>query len=523
MSSTTFQDFQTPILASWLNDVNGVAYSKKFPDATHAQTAEALSAPTGSSLVGFQPAGTGAAARTVQDKARESVSVLDFMTAAQIADVQAGTITLDITAAINAAVTSLGGIIGGKVFMPRGRYKTTSMITLPSGIILCGEGSHGGNSAQRQAATSIYAVHTQAAIISLAGANGVTLEDIGLQSDSVTYPKTGLMLGRTSAASSGYHKISRVSVYGYFSVAVFYSIASEDNLWTDIYGYIYGGAAKYCFYTGEADLLAVASLTASSNLENTLIRPWLLNTSTDANSAGIYIECTQATGSWTFIGGYMTMNAGSYIQLNASPSAGVDQLGPFTFLATSGERYSGGDPLYGYRLSASSACDLIGLNILGGRFDFQAGNNHYQIYQSPNVYLRQPNITLQAPEAVPYAQTAVIRTQIYGGMVNVGRVTEGEAATLINSWVNAFEAPWAQAGWWIDGFGVLHCRGTVANGTGGIFTLPAGYWPSVNMYFIVYAGGGVGRVSVSSTTGLVNFLSGSNTEVDLSSICFKIN
>jgi len=217
------------------------------------------------------------------------------------------------------------------------------------------------------------------------------------------------------------------------------------------------------------------------------------------------------------------MNAGSYIQLNASPTAGVDQLGPFTFIATSGELYSGGDPLYGYRLSASSACDLIGLTILGGRFDLQGGTNHYQIYQSPNLYLRQPNITLQAPEAAPYAQTAVIRTQIYGGMVNVGRVTEGEAATLTNSWVNTLGAPWAQAGWWIDGFGVLRCRGTVANGTGGIFTLPAAYWPSVNMYFPVYANGGMGRVSVSSTTGEVNFLSGSNLEVDLSTIQFKIN
>jgi hypothetical protein len=37
-----------------------------------------LAAPTGSSLVGFMPAGTGAVARTAQDKMREIVSVLDF-------------------------------------------------------------------------------------------------------------------------------------------------------------------------------------------------------------------------------------------------------------------------------------------------------------------------------------------------------------------------------------------------------------------------------------------------------------
>ena len=190
MTSTVYVDLVgPPVNAAWLNDVNLMAYLKTFPDGKHALTTEAAAAPAGSSLVGVQQSGTGAVARTVQDKARESVSVLDFMTAAQIADVQAGTITLDVTAAINAAVASLGGVIGGKLFMPRGRYKTTSMITLPSGIILYGEGSHGGNSAQRQASTSIYAVHSGSAIISLAGANGVTLEDIGLQSDSVIYPK----------------------------------------------------------------------------------------------------------------------------------------------------------------------------------------------------------------------------------------------------------------------------------------------------------------------------------------------
>lgn len=51
----------------------------------------------GSSVVGFIQAGTGAVARWVQDKLRERVSVFDFLTAAQIADVQSATPALDLS------------------------------------------------------------------------------------------------------------------------------------------------------------------------------------------------------------------------------------------------------------------------------------------------------------------------------------------------------------------------------------------------------------------------------------------
>jgi hypothetical protein len=486
-------------------------------------------APSGSSRIGWLRNAIGAVATTIAKwLGRQPPSVFEFMTDAEIADVQAGTVTLDVTNAIEAFFASIGGVVGGKGIMPRGRYKTTRMLTAPYGIILLGEGSHGGTSAQRQAATSIYGFHNGSAILSLAGTNGCTLQDIGLQGgDATTHPKTALMLGRRSSASSGYHKIDRVSAYGYFSVAPFYSIASEDNLWIDVYAWIYGGTAKYCFYTGEADLLAVDSLVTSSNLENTLIRPWFLNTSSDANSAGIYIECTQATGSWTFIGGYMTMQAGAYIQLNASPSAGTDQLGPFTFIATSGELYLGGDPLYGYRLTATAACDLVGLNIVGGRFAFQAGTNHYQIYKDPVLTLRSPTITLQPPEAFPYAQTSVSRDHVLGGTLNIGRYYEWTPVTFAASWSDTLGAPYAPASYCIDSDGFVHFRGQVVStglGPALIFYLPGGLIPPVNMFFGTSVGTTVGQILITSATGAVTLPVGSTTSaVDLSPIRFKMN
>lgn len=81
-------------------------------------TATSLSAGvTDAASVMYTPAGTGAVATTVQAKLRESVSVFDFMSAAQIADVQAGTALVDVTAAIQAAIDA-----AENVYIPAGTY-----------------------------------------------------------------------------------------------------------------------------------------------------------------------------------------------------------------------------------------------------------------------------------------------------------------------------------------------------------------------------------------------------------------
>src|SRR5437764_484270 len=51
----------------------------------------------GAAMIGFIQAGVGAVLRTIQDKLRETVSIYDFMTAAEIADAKAYTYALDLT------------------------------------------------------------------------------------------------------------------------------------------------------------------------------------------------------------------------------------------------------------------------------------------------------------------------------------------------------------------------------------------------------------------------------------------
>lgn len=96
-----------------------------------------LASSAGASLVGYLPAGAGAVATTVQSKLRESVSVFDFMTAAQIADVKAGTLLLDVTSAIEAAdAAACSGVVGldgvtvvanFSLYFPAGKYRVTGL------------------------------------------------------------------------------------------------------------------------------------------------------------------------------------------------------------------------------------------------------------------------------------------------------------------------------------------------------------------------------------------------------------
>ena len=113
MANTNFVDSQTPVVASWLNDVNDLTYSKQFPDGKYAVTVSTPGALVDSEDVSYQPAGTGAVATTVQSKLRETVSVKDFGAV--------GDGVTDDTAAYLAAEA----IGASEIYVPSGNYVTT--------------------------------------------------------------------------------------------------------------------------------------------------------------------------------------------------------------------------------------------------------------------------------------------------------------------------------------------------------------------------------------------------------------
>jgi hypothetical protein len=92
-------------------------------DSSSTDALALLAASSGSSLVGFINSGSGATARTVQAKLRDTVSVKDFGAV--------GDGVTDDTAAIQAAHTT-----GATVYYPSGTYKTTSQIVISAGGIV---------------------------------------------------------------------------------------------------------------------------------------------------------------------------------------------------------------------------------------------------------------------------------------------------------------------------------------------------------------------------------------------------
>jgi len=148
MSDTNFTN-GTIIAASWLNDVNDTAYLKTFPDGTHAQTTEALTASSGSSLVGFLQTGTSAVATTVQTKLRETVSVKDFGAVGDgVADdttklqaaVNSGASTVIVPAGVNAKITAEITIPASVNLVVNGEVSGTGRLTFAGSTYLSGTG-----------------------------------------------------------------------------------------------------------------------------------------------------------------------------------------------------------------------------------------------------------------------------------------------------------------------------------------------------------------------------------------------
>ena len=82
----------------------------------------ALAASSGSSLVGFLQSGANTVATDLQTRGREWVSVFDFMTPVQIADVIANTAAVDVTTALQNALND-----GRALYAPAGTYSYTAL------------------------------------------------------------------------------------------------------------------------------------------------------------------------------------------------------------------------------------------------------------------------------------------------------------------------------------------------------------------------------------------------------------
>ncbi|HYC45379.1 MAG TPA: right-handed parallel beta-helix repeat-containing protein [Burkholderiales bacterium] len=98
------------------------------------------------SAVYFKPSGSSTIARPVSSRLDDSVSALDFMTAAQIADVRARTRAVDVSAALQAFLTHCAATSPNRgCYLPAGAYNVGSTtLTVDGSIKLYGDGNASG-------------------------------------------------------------------------------------------------------------------------------------------------------------------------------------------------------------------------------------------------------------------------------------------------------------------------------------------------------------------------------------------
>lgn len=284
MASTVFTK-GTPIVSSWLNDVNTATYvtlpavsavaSAAQTTANAAMPTATLAASGGSGLVGFLQAGTGAVARTLQDKSREVVSVKDFGAK--------GDGSTDDTAAIQAAINA-----SQYVYFPAGQYKISASIKWTNQWLVGAVDN--GQLSQASNQTMILPTGDFPAFVYF-HPSGYNSQGGGIRNFNVFYsgtapssPNNKMGIRVPAAGSSGYpafHTFENITVQG-ATWAIYDSSGSWMAKWKNINGqnnyagyYKVGGTThvlENCYHRGGyggyyfASILGVAVINSAVDL-----------------------------------------------------------------------------------------------------------------------------------------------------------------------------------------------------------------------------------------------------------------
>jgi len=440
----------------------------------------------------------------------------------------------DSTSAINAAIAAAGS--GGEVTFPNGTFKTTAFINAENlrGLTIKGcIGQYGFSG------TQIIGSHTGKCILSLVGSLFCVVDGITLSGDTAATPKTSLLLGRSSSASSGSHSFYNVNINGYYSIAGLYNIASEDNCFYSCY--ILPNAAPFAgAYFSQADTQSIGGLTASSMEHNTFFGGNIGSADTTSGSTGLYIDCGAATGHIHFYSVFFLKGGGdSFIYMRLGAIDGLDTTFPIGFHDCAGEIINTA-PTNGLHISSAQSRILSGFTATNIRFQTPS-TNHILCDGAGSVRLIGANISTPQLTGSTITSTFMRVDQSSLSMLFEASITISDAnsvcntivtnplefytlATLTNSWVstfgvsNGFFAP----AYIKDQLGYVHLRGLANGGTVGqaIFTLPVGFRPYASCIYPVISNGVFGSLNVNSD-GTVVLNAGSNMYVSLDGITFK--
>jgi hypothetical protein len=508
-------------------------------------TLSQLAASGGSALVGFLQAGTGAVARTVQSKLRDTVSVKDFGAV--------GDGVADDTAAIQAAMNSAAYV---QVLVPPGTYRVTSTLSVTTQLTLTGP--EGGSQEMQHAfiyhdpasTGTLFSVTTNVAGVCLknfrvTGGNGsfcitssnsyVRYEYIYMQA----YNGGGIRLLSSGIGSSS-SKLANCTWVGPASATSYTGFEIDVNggdVLLDSCTAI-RGAIGINIIQGQTIVVNRCSLNKQTRNPQVTGGPY--SSASQFNTAGIrlsgggykeaisirncyleaidntvYVEgCESLTiednlfqdvgaagnsGAWTAIGN-------SAINLLSSAAKNVT-IKNNRFLMNSNGTLA--NPFYGIYFNS-------GLNVLylnnyyeytgdySGEYSVGVNNTVWKLANTTVVGTATP---VANADAGPYVKNIVASTST---------ASDWFATTAASGWTNT------SGRYKRDELGYIHLSGYLGGGSAGTImtTLPSGFRPAQQESFAVNASGVAGVVTVA-TNGQVSFTTGTGTFVYLSNITFS--
>lgn len=562
----------------WTVDhIGGFATMADVTAAINALTAS-LAASSGSSMIGFIQAGTGAVATTAQAKMRETISVKDFGAV--------GDDTHDDTTNIQAAI-NYANTIGGDVYFPAGIYKITNGLTINNSgdtsdtfkasmygdssasvrihgaagsyDMLTITGGTGAGVESHQVIRGLFFVKEDYVGSCIAGDNiaFLSLEDVSCFNANYSFYATDVL------SSVFYNCVFRQATIG---MRAEYTNFSYPNALTMV-GCVVGncldagiwvvGGSTFNMFGGSVESNGIGG--SSSTKFGVLLNNSGVQGSVSGNFSGVYFEnnvgtadiwlansaqpaaasisgCSFARVSSTY---YTTNNI--YVETSGSgvtQSVSVAGCGFKyfnTYVPNSGRKYiNSASTSGGVSTVAWSGC------VFQSSTEAPSITNEIQLTGGGGGYVTA--VTGTAPVVSSGGTTPAISMAAASGSTN-GYLSStdwntfnGKASTAFPGWNSvSFQNSWSDAGYpsplcsyYKDAFSVVRLQGGAIRGSNSsatIFTLPSGYRPASVMIFPVY--GEVSSVATLSivtidTSGNVSMLPAGNT-VGLNNITFQTN
>ncbi len=234
-------------------------------------------------------------------------------------------------------------------------------------------------------AATILAQHTGNAVFDCTGNTCIEFENVGIQTDPSVFPKVGILMARavvSVGSNSQINRLTRVRIFGNFSVACFYNYGSEDDVLEGCYfaNKATTAGSKVAVWTafnisGLTSPFVTIRTGQQSMIDHTIVGCQFWQNNTDATSDCVYIEAAQEI---RFYSCWMDCRGRAIICCDLTNTAPAKVL-----LSSVVVENSSPTPNYGIFFTPNLVSVPIGFTIEGGYFN----TNTNFVFAPSNVIL----------------------------------------------------------------------------------------------------------------------------------------